>query len=88
MSFLSDFFSVYGGAKETAVCCPFDHYTTNGLPYKETNPSASINTDKGVFHCMSCGAGYSTTQFIQRTFGCSYPEAKRLQNVSILQKQF
>lgn len=79
MGFLSDYFNVYDGSTETAVCCPFDHYTASGLPYKETNPSASINTQKGVFHCMRCGTGYSTPQFIQRIFGCSYIDAKRIQ---------
>lgn len=81
MSFLSDFFEVYTGQKETPVCCPFDHYTSTGLAYKETNPSASINVQKDVFHCMRCNSGYSTTQFIQQILGCNYVTAKRLQRV-------
>lgn len=81
MSFLADFFNVYDAQKETPVCCPFDHYTSNGVPYKETNPSASINTQKEVFHCMRCGAGYSTAQFIQKILGCDYITAKKLQKI-------
>lgn len=81
MSFLADFFGVYDSQKETPVCCPFDHYTSSGMAYKETNPSASINTQKDVFHCMRCNAGYSTAQFIQRILGCDYITAKRLQKL-------
>lgn len=81
MSFLADFFNVYDAQKEIPVCCPFDHYTSNGVPYKETNPSASINTQKEVFHCMRCGAGYSTAQFIQKILGCDYITAKKLQHI-------
>lgn len=81
MSFLADFFNVYDAQKETPVCCPLDHYTSNGVPYKETNPSASINTQKEVFHCMRCGAGLSTAQFIQKMLGCDYITAKKLQKI-------
>lgn len=82
MSFLSEFFGVVEGVKETAVCCPFPHYTSSGIAYLEANPSASVNTldpKNGVFHCMSCGAGYSELQFIEQYFGCSLVQAKKLQ---------
>lgn len=81
MSFLSEFFSIGEGFKETAVCCPFDHFTANGLAYKESNPSAHVNTIEHLFHCKVCGVGYSETQFIQQIFGCSYLDAKRIQRV-------
>ena len=81
MSFLSEFFSIGEGFKETAVCCPFDHFTSNGLAYKESNPSAHANTIEHLFHCKVCGVGYSETQFIQQIFGCSYLDAKRIQRV-------
>lgn len=81
MSFLSEFFSIGEGFKETAVCCPFDHFTSNGLAYKESNPSAHVNTIEHLFHCKVCGVGYSETQFIQQLFGCSYLDAKRIQRI-------
>lgn len=77
--FLAEFFGVTEGSGEHQVCCPFDHHTPNGIPYKETRPSAHVNCEKKVFHCMACGAGYSEAQFIQRILGCSYMDAKRLQ---------
>jgi len=79
LSFLSDYFEVVEGAKETAVCCPFDHFTQNDMAYKETNPSASVNTSEHLFHCMVCATGYSEPQFIQKIMGCSYMDAKRIQ---------
>lgn len=79
MSFLTDYFGIVEGAGEVAVCCPFDHYTGNGLPYKETNPSAHVNTLERLFHCKVCGIGYSEAQFLQQIYGCSYMNAKRLQ---------
>ena len=81
MSFLSEFFSIGEGFKETAVCCPFDHFTSNGLAYKESNPSAHANTIEHLFHCKVCGVGYSETQFIQQIFGCSFLDAKRIQRI-------
>lgn len=78
--FLSEFFGITEGSKEVAVCCPFDHYTTGHVPYKETNPSAHVNTEKGVFHCKVCGTGYSELQFMQKILGCSFLNAKRLQH--------
>ena len=79
MSFLTDYFGITEGAREIAVCCPFDHYTIGGLPYKENNPSAHINTAEKLFHCKVCATGYSEPQFIQQMFGCSYLDAKRIQ---------
>ena len=80
MSFIADFFSIGEGFKETAVCCPFDHYTSNGIAYKETNPSAHVNTIEHLFHCKVCGTGYSELQFIQKVLGCSFANAKRIQH--------
>lgn len=66
--------------KETAVLCPFPHHTTTGLEYLETNPSAHLNLSKGTFHCKVCNKGFSEAQFIQELYGCSYLDAKRIQN--------
>lgn len=78
MSFLSDFFNVGMDNKEYPVLCPFPHY--NGVTsYFEERPSASVNPDKGVFHCMSCDKGYSELQFIQEILGCKITTASWLQ---------
>lgn len=79
MSFLTSFFNITDSKTEVAVCCPFDHYTTEGIPYKENHPSAHINTVDNVFHCKVCNAGGSEATFISRLLGCSYVEAKKLQ---------
>jgi len=79
MSFLAEFFDILEGSAEAPVCCPFDHFTTSGIGYKESNPSAHVNTNKGVFHCKVCGIGYSEAQFMQQLFDCSYMDTKRLQ---------
>ena len=43
MTFFEYYFSDYDfSKKETAVCCPFPHYTENGIEYYETNPSARM----------------------------------------------
>lgn len=81
MSFFSQFFNVVeDGDRETAVLCPFPHHTTTGLEYQETHPSAHLNLGKGTFHCKVCNKGYSEAQFIQELCGCSYLDAKRIQN--------
>lgn len=79
MSFLTDYFGIVEGVGEVAVCCPFDHFTVNGLPYKESNPSAHVNTTEKLFHCKVCSHGYSEAQFIQHIYGCNFMNAKRLQ---------
>ena len=78
MSFLSEFFGILDSFEEQRVCCPFEHQTQNGVPYFESNPSAYVNTEKGVFHCKSCGRGYNQTQFIEHTLGCKPIDALRL----------
>ena len=80
MSFLADYFSLLDSTKEQPVNCPFDHHTASGIPYKETRPSAHVNTEKGVFHCKACNTGLSELQFIQEILGCNYIQAKKLQN--------
>jgi hypothetical protein len=48
---------------EVAVACPFPHTTENGKRYYETNPSAHINVEKGLFHCKVCGEKHSEASF-------------------------
>lgn len=78
-SFFEHYFDEYDFSKrETAVCCPFSHHTESGFEYKETNPSAHINLDKGLFHCKVCDKGLSETAFISELFGCSYESAIKI----------
>lgn len=79
MSFYEYYFSDYDfSKKETAVCCPFPHKTESGIEYKETNPSAHINLDKGLFHCKVCDKGLSETAFIAEILGCRYEDAVKI----------
>ena len=79
MSFLTEYFGILEGTKEQAVCCPFDHHTTSGIPYKESRPSAHVNTMEKLFHCKACNTGLSELQFIQKILGCDYTQARKLQ---------
>lgn len=79
MSFFEYYFDEYDfSKKETAVCCPFPHHTISGIEYQETNPSAHVNLDKGLFHCKVCDKGLSETAFIAELFGCSYESAIKI----------
>lgn len=78
-SFFEYYFSDYDfSKKETAVCCPFPHHTESGVEYYETNPSAHINLDKGLFHCKVCDKGLTETGFISELFGCRYEDAVKI----------
>lgn len=78
-NFFTEYFGIAEGTREVAVCCPFPHMSTLGVTYNETNPSASVNTEEGLFHCLACGRGYSITRFIQELFGCEYTDARKIQ---------
>lgn len=78
MSFLTEFFGVCEGEGEQPVCCPFPHTTSAGMPYYETRPSASVNTDTGLFHCMACNTGCNEAQFIMKIFGCNYETTSKI----------
>ena len=78
-SFFEYYFKEYSFDKtETAVCCPFPHTTPTGFKYQETNPSAHINLEKGLFHCKVCDKGLSETSFISEILGCSYEAAIKI----------
>lgn len=79
-SFFEYFFEeVDGVQEETPVLCPYPHYTENGLIYSESNPSAGVNIDKGVFNCLRCGKSNSEVGFIRDQIGCSYEQAVKIQ---------
>lgn len=59
MKFFEHYFkgTSFIGQEEVKVLCPF---------HDDHSPSASINTRKGLFHCFTCGVGYSEAQFISQ----------------------
>lgn len=57
------------GQEEVKVCCPF---------HDDTRPSASINTQKGLFHCWVCNIGYNEEQFVAKINNISTTEAVKL----------
>ncbi len=63
---------------DTQVCCPFPHKTPDGKDYYESNPSAGINIDKGVFNCFACKTGLNEIGFIAKYMNLSYSEANQL----------
>jgi len=70
MSFLTDYFNIEPGSSgEVAVCCPF---------HGDTNPSASVNVDKDVFHCLACEATGNSYQVYARLNGITFSEARKV----------
>ena len=71
------FFEAYFGDRydwtltEVHVCCPF---------HDDEQPSASVNTEKRLFHCQVCDVGYTEMQFIQKVLHCTTQQAQRLLN--------
>lgn len=59
----------FEGAEEVKVLCPF---------HSDTAPSASINTEKNLFHCWVCGVGHNETQFIAKLNNISIAEASKV----------
>jgi hypothetical protein len=57
------------GAEEVKVLCPF---------HNDTNPSASINVKKDLFHCWTCGVGYNEQQFLSRMNNISLSDAHKV----------
>ena len=57
------------GAEEIKVHCPF---------HSDSKPSASINTEKGLFHCWVCDIGYNEQQFIAKINNISIADAGRV----------
>lgn len=55
--------------EEVKVLCPF---------HTDTNPSASINTSKNLFHCWVCDIGFNEEQFIAKVNNISSVDATKL----------
>lgn len=54
---------------EVKVLCPF---------HSDTKPSATVNTDKSLFHCWVCGKGHNEEQFMAEVKGITVQQAYRL----------
>lgn len=79
MGFLTEYFNIIDDKTEVAVCCPFPHYTSSGVPYMETHPSAHVNTINNLFHCKVCGESGSEASMISKLLGCNNNVAHRIQ---------
>lgn len=67
--YFSDVDSNEWEAEEVKVLCPF---------HEDTHPSASINTQKGLFHCWVCNIGYNEEQFVAKMNNISTTDAIKL----------
>ena len=63
------------------VVCPFPHHTASGVAYYESNPSAGVNLEKGVYHCLSCGKAHSEVGFIAEILSTSYETATKIKEL-------
>ena len=59
------------GTKDLAGKCPF---------HKEDTASFIVTPDKGLFHCMGCGAAGNCIQFVEKIDGVSFRYAFELLN--------
>jgi 5S rRNA maturation endonuclease (ribonuclease M5) len=71
MEYFKHYFSdvEFEGAEEVKVHCPF---------HSDSKPSASINTEKELFHCWVCDIGYNEQQFIAKVNNISLADAGRV----------
>ena len=53
--------------------CPF---------HEERTPSFTVNEDKQIFHCFSCGRGGNVFRFMEEIEGYSFPQA--VQKLSLI----
>ena len=58
----------FNGNPEVKCLCPF---------HPDTNPSLSINIEKGLFLCRACGETGNAIQFVQKKYGVDFKEALR-----------
>ena len=59
------------GTGNLAGCCPF---------HDDSDPSFIITPDKGLYHCLGCGAAGNALQFVQKFDGVSFRHAFELLN--------
>ena len=59
------------GSKDLAGKCPF---------HQDKEPSFIVSPEKGLFHCMGCGAAGNAIQFLEKFDGVSFRHAFELLN--------
>ena len=59
------------GSKDFAGKCPF---------HQDDQPSFIVSPEKGLYHCMGCGAAGNAIQFVQKFDGVSFRHAFELLN--------
>lgn len=59
----------FSQATEVKVLCPF---------HDDHRPTASINTEEGLFHCFACNVGYNEAQFLAKLNGIALRDAYKL----------
>ena len=59
----------FSSGTEVKVLCPF---------HDDHRPTASINTEKDLFHCFACNVGYNEAQFISKLNNISLKDALKL----------
>jgi DNA primase len=59
--------------KEILACCPFA--ALNHLSGKDSNPSFSLNVEKGIYNCFSCGEKGVIEELVMFVLGVSRLEA-------------
>jgi len=57
------------GSRDFAGRCPF---------HEDTSPSLIVSPDKGLYHCMGCGAAGNAIQFVEKFDGVSFRHAYEL----------
>ena len=59
------------GAKDLVGRCPF---------HEDQDPSLVVSPEKGLFHCLGCGAAGNAIQFVQKFDGVSFRHAFEILN--------
>ena len=70
--FFEEYFGLPGYDGEHHVRCPF---------HNDERASASVNTEKRLFHCQACDIGFGETKFITKLTGCTTQDAVKLQHL-------
>ncbi len=66
---IGEYISVKRSGRRFAAVCPF---------HSDKDPSLSINSDKGFWHCFGCGAGGNLITFVMKIENISFIEALRI----------
>ena len=78
--FFETYFNLWGEQGvhgEVLVNCPIPHHKKDGTTYMDHNPSCSINLEKRLWNCKSCGCGGNEVQMIEQIFHCTSSRARK-----------